>query len=527
MSFKLKPKIIINNVNSTIEGSIPNSIKKTLTAFVAGYKFTPQYKYKKWDGKLCVLQDTVFPTGLLQTVVEAYAKEKVQVELIDNRTIKSVQLKSTTVNLRDYQIEAINKAVSNTLYNSWWPRGFIGSATGSGKTTIAAALLETVNVPSLFIADRIDLIVQAQDRFKSFGISSGQISSKVKDFNKQITVSTVQTLLNFKKNFDKKKFYIGILKRFEIDPPLALTDGKPDWEIRLKRSIDRPTYDGLIDAWNDKVQKSELDGAKIKQFLSKIEMVIVDEAHLISGRAEGASMFAEALALMPNAYMRYGLTATPEMNGDYSNLVAQGAIGRVIYSIGTQTLVDKGFLAPTNVIMYNMPKDESIPKKWPDCYDLGIVSYAPRNEKIIAQAVSRASPVLILVSRVEHGRLLQTMLKSQKVDAPFISGVEDVDTRRAAVADLKNGTVKVCIASTVWNQGIDIPNLKTVILAGGGKSIIQNLQKVGRGMRTADNKTELTVIDFFDNSTRWLKAHSNIRENLWRSQGFKVTVDVR
>ena len=64
-------------------------------------------------------------------------------------------------------------------------------------------------------------------------------------------------LLNFKKKFDKKKFYTGLLKSFDIDPPLPLSDGRSDWEIRLKRSLDRVTYEGLVDAWTEKTDKLE------------------------------------------------------------------------------------------------------------------------------------------------------------------------------------------------------------------------------------------------------------------------------
>ena len=94
-----------------------------------------------------------------------------------------------------------------------------------------------------------------------------------------------------------------------------------------------------------------------------------------------------------------------------------------------------------------------------------------------------------------------------------------------AIKDLRQGKIDGVIASTIWDQGVDIPEIRTLIMAGGGKSLVRNLQRLGRGLRIAEGKTSLEVYDFYDNSTRWLRNHSSERKKLWDSEGFNVTTE--
>lgn len=56
----------------------------------------------------------------------------------------------------------------------------------------------------------------------------------------------------------------------------------------------------------------------------------------------------------------------------------------------------------------------------------------------------------------------------------------------------------MCVATTSWREGVDIPQLNAVVNSGGGKSEIQTLQGVGRGLRKTDDKNEVVIIDFLD-----------------------------
>jgi superfamily II DNA or RNA helicase len=82
------------------------------------------------------------------------------------------------------------------------------------------------------------------------------------------------------------------------------------------------------------------------------------------------------------------------------------------------------------------------------------------------------------------------------------------------------------IATPVFKEGINIPEIKTLILAGGGKSHIAIIQKIGRGLRKAEGKDRLIVYDFLDDCSKVTLKHSEQRYKLYRAEGFEVTLEM-
>lgn len=88
--------------------------------------------------------------------------------------------------------------------------------------------------------------------------------------------------------------------------------------------------------------------------------------------------------------------------------------------------------------------------------------------------------------------------------------------------ELQDGRIDAILCTTVFDEGIDVPELKTVILAGGGKSPVKARQRVGRGLRLHDSKSEVLIIDFMDEHGKYLHRHSKERLKVWRAEGFDV-----
>ena len=88
--------------------------------------------------------------------------------------------------------------------------------------------------------------------------------------------------------------------------------------------------------------------------------------------------------------------------------------------------------------------------------------------------------------------------------------------RSAAIAALERGSIKVLFAVDVFNEGVDIPSLDTVMFLRPTESYVVFLQQLGRGLRKHPGKHGLTVIDFIGNYRR---AHHLPRllagENPW------------
>ena len=86
--------------------------------------------------------------------------------------------------------------------------------------------------------------------------------------------------------------------------------------------------------------------------------------------------------------------------------------------------------------------------------------------------------------------------------------------------ELDNGVTKAVIATSVWKEGVNIRSLNNVINAGGGKSEIQTLQCIGRGLRITDEKKVVNIYDFFDSGHPYLIAHFGERFCLFVDQGW-------
>ena len=76
---------------------------------------------------------------------------------------------------------------------------------------------------------------------------------------------------------------------------------------------------------------------------------------------------------------------------------------------------------------------------------------------------------------------------------------------------------RALIATTLADEGLDIPSLDCLILAGGGKSATRAYQRIGRALRPAPDKEEAAILDFFDRAP-YLQEHSLERLRLYRHE---------
>ena len=70
------------------------------------------------------------------------------------------------------------------------------------------------------------------------------------------------------------------------------------------------------------------------------------------------------------------------------------------------------------------------------------------------------------------------------------------DDRRAALARLRRGELRAVFAVDLFNEGVDLPEVDTVLMLRPTESATVFLQQLGRGLRWADGKRVLTVLDF-------------------------------
>jgi superfamily II DNA or RNA helicase len=115
-----------------------------------------------------------------------------------------------------------------------------------------------------------------------------------------------------------------------------------------------------------------------------------------------------------------------------------------------------------------------------------------------------------MVNKIEHGENI-----SKLGNFRFIRGATSQDSRDLAKKALISKRLKVLITTCIWREGINIPSLDVVVNAGGGKSEIATLQQIGRGLRKTDEKSTVTIVDFFDPSHNYLISHFGERITLY------------
>jgi len=247
------------------------------------------------------------------------------------------------------------------------------------------------------------------------------------------------------------------------------------------------------------------------------DCVIYDECHHISSKTSQDVMMG-----IPAPY-RFGFSGTPLKHADLADLVLIGATGEVIIEVTNEELVTSGISAKpiVEMIEYDVKySDEDWQEDWQSAYDRHIVRNNIRNAHIIDDVNSLHKTTLILVDRIEHGQLLSDNIP----DSIFVHGGSSAISRAHAISKLRNTPGSIVVATNIFGEGVDVPAVELLVLAGGGKGYVKLLQQVGRGMRAKAGDNVLYVKDFIDLSNRYLAEHSALRAELYQQEGFEVKI---
>lgn len=84
----------------------------------------------------------------------------------------------------------------------------------------------------------------------------------------------------------------------------------------------------------------------------------------------------------------------------------------------------------------------------------------------------------------------------------FLTGNSSDDERKAAKQKLVSGQVRFIFVVDIYNEGVDIPEINTVLFLRPTESLTVFLQQLGRGLRLSENKECLTVLDFIGQANK-------------------------
>ena len=451
--------IHLTNTFAVFDGPARYAVSKLLSYRKKGYQFSRAYKRGNWDGWVHLMSNSGrFAAGLAPWVTKRLAQQGIEVAIDDLRPPplpQQVELTALTshIEFRPHQLDALAAAEQSE-------RGIIHHPTAAGKTVVMCEVARRVGRKGLVLVHRKDLMYQTADQFvKQLGLPRDQeVVGVIGDglwHPAIITVATFQTLY-----------------------------------LRLKEGVG-------IDRW----------------LREEIGQVHVDEAHHLP-----AESYELVMACLSSARWRYGYSATPYKEGDPETFFKVASwLGPTIHHVPAEELTEAGRLVPADVFMVRQPAPSTIAyANYQDAVTFGLVENGVRNGMIVDLArrleQSKTGPVVILVERLAHGETLARALKTD-----FVAGNAPTGYRSAAWEGLRNGRLNLLVTSRIADEGLDIPPLTYLIMAGGGQAPHLTIQRVGRGMRLSNEKERLFVFDFLDQG-RYLDRHAKRRLRTYQEQ---------
>lgn len=484
-----------------------DKIAKEFTFEVPNSRFHPKVKAGLWDGKKSLFnkRDRTIYVGLLKHLVDfldgcGYKTEiDGTVDLPEETTREDADTFTRSLDImaggvaippHEHQVDAIHHALDNA-------RCILRSPTASGKSYIIYALTRRYLARGsrvLVVVPRTSLVEQFYSDFIDYSSANG-----------------------FSVEDHCQRLYSGFEKKF--------------------------TKDVLFTTWQSIVDNPP-------EWFTQFDVIFGDEAHEF--KADSLIKIMEGTTKIP---VKIGTTGS--LDGKKINeLTLIGLFGPVFSVATTKELQDKGIIVQSQItqvsfcypeaeckhiatcntkLVWDDKKHKFAEKKVPATYAEELeflLNHPVRNRLLTEMAVNTKGNSLVMFNHIEHGRLLESLIREKAPNRPlfFIDGSVPVSTResvRMALKTLSGGIVVASYGTT--STGINIPSIEDIIFAHPTKSTIRVLQTLGRGLRLSQGKSVCRLWDVVDDM-HWKKrdnftlTHGRERYAIYASEDLPVRV---
>lgn len=238
------------------------------------------------------------------------------------------------------------------------------------------------------------------------------------------------------------------------------------------------------------------------------DYIIVDEFH------HAAAPVYQKLLHYYQPRLLLGLTATPERMDGRSILPFFG--GRIAAEIRLPEAIDRKLLCPFQYFGVTDTVDLDT-LKWSAggyqkselerVYTFSGAVAARRAEHVVASVLKYAADIdevkgLGFCVTVEHAEFMCRFFNSRHIPSLCLTGSSPEEERKAARQRLTSGEVRFIFVVDIYNEGVDIPQVNMVLFLRPTESLTIFLQQLGRGLRLAENKECLTVLDFIGQANK-------------------------
>lgn len=456
-----------NHVHCIVESAdvgIMQELNDFFTFEMPNARFMPQYRAKLWDGKVRLynLFSRELYVGLVAYVREFATQNNYTVSDERDRLPQpyfdvreyveglNLHARGEPLETRDYQLDAIKQGVHEH-------RALLLSPTGSGKSMILYTLMRyhlQQDRRILIIVPTTSLVEQLYSDFQDYSSANG-----------------------FKVSEHVHRVYAG-----------------------RDRDADYPV---IISTWQSLYKLP-------KQYFAKFDVVFGDEAHGFK-----ANSLTGILNKMPQCAYRIGTTGT--LDGLKTHrLVLEGIFGAVYKVTTTKQLIKNQTLTDLKIQCITLSYPEETRKSlrglsYQEEMDW-VVTHPGRNRFIRNLALAQEGNTLVLFQFVEkHGIPLHDMIKSRAAEGRKIflvhGGTETADREAIRAITEKEDNAIIVASYGTFSTGINIRRLHNIIFASPSKSRIRNLQSIGRGLRTSEDKRQCNLYDIGDDLS--YKTHRN------------------
>lgn len=475
-----------------------NQLKRCLTPFVKGYRFTPRFKLTSWDGRFDYFNNGVMDFGLWSEIYSCCKEYGYPFEIINKEEFprdneiniehlhtfcqdfyKDHKLKGEPFMPYDHQIEAAYKMLKHRF-------GLIEVATSGGKSLIFATMvfyyLKNINPNAkiLLIVPSIMLVSQFYDDILDYNLGFEQENQSPLD----IRITEIMS-----------------------DKPRKVRDDK-------EPNIYIGTYQSLI-----KYGTPELQPYFFKQF----DIVCCDESHK-AGAKELTSIMRRSFG---TAKYRVGMSGTFPTKGSCELMAIESVTGPVVMTVKARELIDKGLISDVKIKALILQHEDrefaesvyQVKKHGNGKRALELErEYAQKSLKrkvFIAKLVSKFKQnSLVLFYNIDYGTELYDYFRSNIIgkDFYYIDGQTSKEKREyiKQQMDKTDGNPKVLVASFgTLSTGVSIRALTNCVFVDSFKSNSLIRQSIGRVLRLHKEKNKAIIFDLCD------QFHSNYKTILY------------
>jgi superfamily II DNA or RNA helicase len=408
-----------------------------------------------------------FPRGALPSICELLSDEGIKYTIIDKRLVlPEIGVEYTGHDPRDYQAEGRDVMAEQE-------QGLILSSCGSGKTEMALQAVASIKQPTLILVHRVPMLkgwIERIEKSLKVDFPIGQLGDGKKKVA-PITVAMVQTAIN---NVDKIKDKFGLVMADEVHHFAArtfqtLVDKFPakyriGFTATLKRQDKKDFL--IVESFGDRLMEVETEELVERGLIHDVSIKLVPTRFYFDYNYE--DMF--------NRLIEEGKYEEDEDDDFETKMGAR-----------RQYLWDR-----------DMPLNDY------KCYLKAATENEERNNLIadrVVTEIEKGSSCLVLSARRKHCKVLADIIRSRGHPAfVMLGGSENKQITSHSIEQLRRGTVRCGIATSVIEESVDIINLNRgfiTVPTATNEALLE--QQMGRFRRKSKGKDDAKLYYFWDN----------------------------